>query len=44
MSRRHPIAMASGIMPEATHVQLVEAAAHAGFDLGGMWMEPSTLR
>jgi len=36
----HPIAMASGIMPEATPVQLVEAAAQAGFDFGGMWIEP----
>ena len=36
----HPIAMASGIMPEATPVQLVEAAASAGFDFGGMWIEP----
>ena len=26
-------------MPEATPVQLVEAAAHAGFDYGGMWIE-----
>ena len=40
MARNHPIAMASGIMPEATPVQLVEAAAHAGFDFGGMWIEP----
>lgn len=39
--RRHPIAMASGIMPEATPLQLVEAAARAGFDFGGMWYEPS---
>lgn len=31
--------MASGIMPEATPVQLVEAAAGAGFDFGGMWVE-----
>lgn len=37
---RHPIAMASGIMPEATPIQLVEAAARAGFDFGGMWMDP----
>ena len=36
---RHPLAMSAGIMPEATPVQLVEAAAHAGFDFGGMWME-----
>ncbi|WP_242128964.1 TIM barrel protein [Sphingobium sp. Sx8-8] len=38
---RHPIAMASGIMPEATPVQLVECAAWAGFDYGGMWVEPA---
>lgn len=38
---RHPLAMASGIMPEATPVQLVEAAASAGFDFGGMWIEPA---
>lgn len=31
--------MASGIMPEATPVELVEAAASAGFDYGGMWVE-----
>jgi sugar phosphate isomerase/epimerase len=31
--------MSAGIMPEATPVQLVEAAAHAGFDYGGMWIE-----
>ena len=31
--------MASGIMPEATPLQLVEAAARAGFDYGGMWFE-----
>lgn len=41
MSRDHPISMAAGIMPEATPVQLVEAAAAAGFDYGGMWMEPA---
>lgn len=32
--------MASGIMPEAGPIQLVEAAASAGFDFGGMWIEP----
>ncbi|WP_380876225.1 hypothetical protein ACFB49_07830 [Sphingomonas sp. DBB INV C78] len=40
MAKRHAIAMASGIMPEATPLQLVEAAARAGFDFGGMWIEP----
>ncbi|MDI1296794.1 MAG: sugar phosphate isomerase/epimerase [bacterium] len=39
MARHHPIAMAAGIMPEATPVQLIEAAAKAGFDYGGMWIE-----
>ena len=39
MARDHPISMAAGIMPEASPVQLVEAAAAAGFDYGGMWME-----
>lgn len=34
-----PLCMASGIMPEATPVQLVECAARAGFDYGGMWIE-----
>lgn len=46
---RHPLAMASGIMPEATPVQLVECAAAAGFDYGGMWVDmadwtPTTTR
>jgi len=40
MPKRHAVAMASGIMPEATPLQLVEAAARAGFDFGGMWIEP----
>ncbi|MFA7440628.1 MAG: TIM barrel protein [Sphingomonadaceae bacterium] len=39
--KRHQIAMASGIMPEATPVQLIEMAAAAGFDFGGMWIEPT---
>lgn len=42
MKHMHPLAMASGIMPEATPLQLVEAAACAGFDFGGMWMEPNS--
>lgn len=40
MGARHPIALASGVLPEATPLQLVEAAARAGFDYGGMWVEP----
>lgn len=39
MGRRHPLAMAAGIMPEATPVELVRCAAGAGFDFGGMWIE-----
>jgi sugar phosphate isomerase/epimerase len=42
MGTHHPIAMASGIMPEATPVQLIEAAALGGFDYCGMWFEPET--
>lgn len=42
MGARHPLAMASGIMPEATPVEMVEAAAYAGFDYGGMWIDAST--
>jgi sugar phosphate isomerase/epimerase len=42
MGRHHPIAMASGILPEALPLELVEAAASAEFDYGGMWIEPST--
>lgn len=34
-----PLALASGVLPEASPVQLVEATAAAGFDLGGMWIE-----
>lgn len=41
MGRSHSLSMASGIMPEATPVQLVECAARAGFAFGGMWMEPA---
>jgi sugar phosphate isomerase/epimerase len=33
------ISLAAGVMPEATPAQLVEAAAAAGFDFGGMWVE-----
>lgn len=38
---RRPLAMASGIMPEASPLDLVECAAAAGFDFGGMWIEPA---
>jgi len=35
----YEISMAAGIMPEATPEQLIEAAANAEFDYGGMWIE-----
>ncbi len=38
MSRR-ALSLAAGIMPEATPSQLIEAAAAAGFEFGGMWAE-----
>lgn len=41
MGSYHPISLASGIMPEATPLQLIEAAARGGFDYGGMWIEPA---
>lgn len=41
MGSHHPISLASGIMPEATPLQLIEAAARGGFDYGGMWIEPT---
>ncbi|MFZ9396450.1 MAG: sugar phosphate isomerase/epimerase family protein [Erythrobacter sp.] len=46
---RRLISLAAGIMPEATPAQLVEAAAAAQFDFGGMWAEreswaPATTR
>ncbi len=45
----HAISLAAGIMPEASPAQLVEAAAVARFDFGGMWAErdqwtPATTR
>ncbi|WP_374410075.1 sugar phosphate isomerase/epimerase family protein [Novosphingobium colocasiae] len=42
MGHNHPISMAAGIMPEASPLELVEAAARAGFDFGGMWMAPDS--
>jgi len=36
---QHPIGLASGVLPEATPLELVAAAAVAGFDFGGMWIE-----
>lgn len=39
---RRQISLAAGIMPEATPAQLIECAAAARFDLGGMWVERET--
>lgn len=41
MTRRQ-ISLAAGILPEATPVQLIEAAAACDFDFGGMWAERET--
>jgi sugar phosphate isomerase/epimerase len=46
---RRLISLAAGIMPEATPAQLIECAAAADFDFGGMWIEkdswtPATTR
>ena len=48
MARRQ-ISLAAGIMPEATPAQLIECAAAADFDFGGIWVEkeswyPATTR
>jgi sugar phosphate isomerase/epimerase len=42
MTARRKISLAAGIMPEATPSQLIEAAAAADFDFGGMWAERET--
>ncbi|MGY6638162.1 MAG: sugar phosphate isomerase/epimerase family protein [Erythrobacter sp.] len=39
---RRLIALAAGILPEATPAQLIEAAAASDFDFGGMWAERET--
>jgi sugar phosphate isomerase/epimerase len=39
---RRLISLAAGIMPEATPAQLIECAAAADFDFGGMWVEKDT--
>lgn len=42
MTARRLISLAAGIMPEATPAQLIECAAAADFDFGGMWVEKDT--
>jgi sugar phosphate isomerase/epimerase len=42
VTARRLISLAAGIMPEATPSQLIECAAAADFDFGGMWIERET--
>ncbi|HJV86587.1 MAG TPA: TIM barrel protein [Noviherbaspirillum sp.] len=42
MMPRPVLSLASGVVPEATPLQTVEAAAAAGFEAVGLWIEPST--
>lgn len=35
------LSLASGVMPEATPLQTVQAAAASGFDAVGLWIEPA---
>ena len=37
----NPIALASGVLPEYGPVDLIEAAAAAGFDMAGLWVDPA---
>lgn len=39
MAASHCLSLASGVMPEATPVQTARAAADAGFDAVGLWVE-----
>lgn len=36
----NPVALASGVLPEFGAVTVIEAAARAGFDMTGLWIEP----
>jgi len=36
----NPISLASGVLPEFGAVDVIEAAAGAGFDAAGIWVEP----
>lgn len=38
-SSPHPISLASGVMPDASPLQAVRAAAAAGFDAVGLWLD-----
>lgn len=37
----NPISLASGVLPEFGPVDCVRAAAAAGFDAVGLWVEPA---
>lgn len=39
---QHPISLASGVVPDATPLQTVRAAAAAGFDAVGLWFDAAT--
>lgn len=41
MSKQNIISLACGVMPGATPLATVEAAANAGFDAVGLWVEPA---
>lgn len=41
MTGQRILSLASGVVPEATPLQSVEAAAAAGFDAVGLWIEPA---
>lgn len=41
MTGQRILSLASGVLPEATPRQTVEAAAAAGFDAAGLWIEPA---
>jgi sugar phosphate isomerase/epimerase len=42
MTQTSPISLASGVLPEFPPDVLARAAASAGFDAAGIWIEPST--
>ena len=37
----NPVSLASGVLPEFGAVAVIEAAAAAGFDAAGLWIEPA---
>lgn len=41
MAGAHPLSLASGALPEFGAVDVIEAAAAAGFDAAGLWVDPA---